>query len=172
MKKGFTLIELLVVVAIMGILTMITVSQFTTARQKAHDVQRKADLSALRNALLMYYADYSVMPDSSPDGRVIVQDHAIAKVINWGEEFSDSAATPYVYMKVMPKENKSDFPSYYYEQLESGKGFALYAALENEVDEDCRKVDGNPDLFRFSKGGGLNNYCLVFTSPNVDPADL
>ena len=172
MRKGFTLVELLVVVAIMGILTMITVSQFTTARRKAYDVQRKADLSALQKALLMYYADYSVMPNGSLDGRVILQDHGVAKTINWGEEFSDSAAVPYIYMKVMPKENRAGYPSYFYEQLVGGKGFAIYAALESTFYVDCRKVVGNPDLFRFSKGGGLNNYCLVYTSPNVDPADL
>ena len=52
---GFTLVELLVVIGIMMVLTTITVSQFTTARLRAADVQRKADLTSLSRALLAYF---------------------------------------------------------------------------------------------------------------------
>jgi len=53
MKKGFTLIELLVVVAIISILTIISVSQFNTAKIKARDTQRKADIDSVAKALIL-----------------------------------------------------------------------------------------------------------------------
>ena len=54
-KKGFTLIELLVVIAIIGLLATLSVVALNSARMKARDVRRKADLKQIYNALQMYY---------------------------------------------------------------------------------------------------------------------
>jgi len=55
--KGFTLIELLVVIAIIGILAGIVLASLGTARGGANDAKTKEQLSNLRSAAELYYAN-------------------------------------------------------------------------------------------------------------------
>src|SRR5512145_815622 len=54
-KRGFTLIELLVVVAIIGLLSTIAIVAMSSARAKARDTRRLADIKQLQKALDLYY---------------------------------------------------------------------------------------------------------------------
>ncbi|MDD5071926.1 MAG: prepilin-type N-terminal cleavage/methylation domain-containing protein [Patescibacteria group bacterium] len=55
--RGFTLIELLVVISIIGILASFSVVSLNSARVKARDAKRKADMTQMRIAIYLYYDD-------------------------------------------------------------------------------------------------------------------
>lgn len=64
-SSGFTLIELLVVIAIIGILSSIVLASLNTARAKARDVRRRADLKQVQLALELYYDSNNSYPSNS-----------------------------------------------------------------------------------------------------------
>jgi len=59
------LVELLVVIAIIGILATLLLLQLGTARSKARDAKRIADVNQLRSAIEMYYDDNGHYPAST-----------------------------------------------------------------------------------------------------------
>jgi prepilin-type N-terminal cleavage/methylation domain-containing protein len=61
-QKGFTLVELLVVIAIIGILSTVAVVALSSARQKARDVKRAADIKEIQTALELYNNDRDGYP--------------------------------------------------------------------------------------------------------------
>jgi prepilin-type N-terminal cleavage/methylation domain-containing protein len=67
-KKGFTLVELLVVVAIIGILAAVSVVALNTARARARDSRRVADVRQIQTALELYYNDMGTYPPSAAPG--------------------------------------------------------------------------------------------------------
>ena len=63
-RKAFTLIELLVVISIIGLLASLSIVSLNSARMKARDALRLADMAQLRTALNMYYDDNDRYPIS------------------------------------------------------------------------------------------------------------
>jgi prepilin-type N-terminal cleavage/methylation domain-containing protein len=160
MKKAFTLIELLVVMALLGILTIIAVSQFKTAIIKGRDSQRKADLSSLSKSLLYYFADYHKFPVSSANGLIELD----GRELEWGEEFSvvDSDGKVYIYMKKLPKENHADGRYIYpYCYVSDGTSFQLYGKLENVADKNITGAYEN------KCGVGDTGYNFGYSSPDI-----
>lgn len=61
-NKGFTLIELLVVIAIIGVLASTVLASLNTARTKARDARRIADLHQIGLALEFYIDQNNTYP--------------------------------------------------------------------------------------------------------------
>lgn len=72
-QKGFTLIELLVVIGIIVLLSTIALTQLSSAREKARDARRFADVKSFQTSLELYYSDQREYPQANslilgPDG--------------------------------------------------------------------------------------------------------
>jgi len=63
-SKGFTLIELLVVVAIIGILATVVLASLGSARSRARDARRMADMKNIQTALELYFLDNGSYPST------------------------------------------------------------------------------------------------------------
>ena len=61
-KGGFTLIELLVVIAIIGTLSGMVLVAMTDTRARARDARRNSDITQIRKALELYYAEKGTYP--------------------------------------------------------------------------------------------------------------
>lgn len=61
-EGGFTLIEILIAVAIIAVLTAVTLSSAAALQKNSRDARRTADLSSLQVSLQQYYADQNYYP--------------------------------------------------------------------------------------------------------------
>ncbi len=66
-RKGFTLVEIMIVVAIIGILALIAIPNFTAARNEAYKEACKANLGQLKSAIQMYRIDDNSYPAAATD---------------------------------------------------------------------------------------------------------
>jgi len=62
-KNGFTLVELLIVIAIIGILSSVSMISLEQARAKARDARRLSDVAQARRAVELYFAEYGQYPN-------------------------------------------------------------------------------------------------------------
>ena len=107
-RNGFTLVELLVAIAIMATLMGILLPNLLGARERASDSQKIQNLTAIKNALRLYYNDHQ----SYPAGSGVALDTGMSGYINIG-------STDY---------------SYY--QTNNGDGFLLCTNLDGTVGSD------------------------------------
>src|SRR3989338_1722647 len=63
--KGFTLIELLVVIAVIGLMSSVIMVSLNSARLKARNAKRIADLLQIRTALELYNLDLGSYPTTN-----------------------------------------------------------------------------------------------------------
>ena len=114
--KGFTLIEILVTISIIGLLTMVGITNFRVASQKARDGRRQGDLEQIKAALELYRTDEGEYPGSITPGATI-----------------ESAAGT-VYMNVVPDDPLSGQDYYYSSGTDT---YTLCAALELDTSGSC-----------------------------------
>ena len=62
-RRGFTVLELLIVVAIIGVLSTITIVSYSSIQSGSRDTQRSSRLKIISEALEKYYQQYGQYPD-------------------------------------------------------------------------------------------------------------
>ncbi len=148
--RGFTLIELLVVIAIIGLLASVVLASLNSARQKARDARRKADLKQMQLAVELYYDRMGSYPTT--DG--------------WTSD-AGCAGTLCVALvtntQLLPSipQDPSGLGNYFYAlgnwtvtpQLGTGR-YCLYAQLENPSAADTATYTNAP--FRTNTNYGLD----------------
>ena len=76
-NKAFTLIELIIVVVIIGILALVAIPRYFANVAKAQRSRAFANLDAIRQAQLAYYATYGTYKDSFPITVVVDGDNVV-----------------------------------------------------------------------------------------------
>jgi prepilin-type N-terminal cleavage/methylation domain-containing protein len=61
-RSAFSFIELLVVVAVIAVLVTMGTNSLISTSKKSRDATRKSDLSQIKQALVLYHANYGVFP--------------------------------------------------------------------------------------------------------------
>ena len=118
-KDGFTLIELLVVISIIGTLSGMVLVAMGGVRAQARDARRVSDITQIRKALELYYADNNQYPSSGGTG-------AVQPNTGWSNSrdevwhslsLTNSLAyqlKPYLSLPQDPLNSGSDWQTYYY----------------------------------------------------------
>ena len=118
-QGGFTLIELLVVIAIIGLLSTLAVVSLNSARLKARDAKRVADIKQVQTALELYFNDKNSYP--------LLPLGATAQVLGvdatcLGDNGLGTACTAPVYMGLVPANPTPNGVAYNYQALRSTGG--------------------------------------------------
>ena len=142
--RGFTLIELLVIIAIIGLLALIVVVSVNSARAKARDVLRKADLNTMQKAIESRYHDAL----SEDDGYYITSDGPI-----------ETDPSGYMYGKLVTDTGFMNFIPC--EPLLSEADCLTSVAFTNGVDTNSYIY------YRFNRL--LSSYCSTLLPPETDP---
>jgi general secretion pathway protein G len=160
-KYGFTLIELLVVIAIVGILSGFVFVSLSSAINASKDAKRKADISSIQKALMMYSAaggSYPVLASCTVGATGCIGDPANNVLSN--------------YLATMPTD--PDSTKYYTYISSDGTNFSIQAILNSGAAYSYSTANGwNSGIAGYahykiititnSSGATLTNYPIQLT---------
>jgi prepilin-type N-terminal cleavage/methylation domain-containing protein len=127
-KRWFTLIEMLIVIVIIGILAWALIPRIGSARDKANDTAREANVRSLATAMVSYGMDHNWYPKEGTD---ITATGTVFKVGHTTYVLDDTWTWLSAYS--IPTNNFDWQPvstdKYYYRQVENSNHFVIYAVL-------------------------------------------
>lgn len=173
LHAGFTLIELLVVISIISLLSSIVLTSVNSARVKARDARRLADVRQLSTALQLYFDDNNAFPSTAGcrDGWCCLG-HGDSGTC-WqgayhGSTALDNALSPRYIPQIPddPLNNTSKFGDAYMYNINYSTSIGVVPAVlhwgiekANPVSQDCASGDiGN---WGGGNGIGSNYYCIL-----------
>jgi type II secretion system protein G len=125
MKKGFTLIELLVVIAIIALLASIVVSSLQSARRKANDTRRLADVQQIRTALELWYDTNGSYPPYTENECGGTEGYTTS-----GNNFLQQLVTAGL-LPEYPVDPAGTNCNYQYAPLSSNQGYVVYVKFQS-----------------------------------------
>ncbi len=120
-RRAFTLIELLVVIAIIGLLSSIAAVSLNTARAKARDARRQADIIQLSKAVEMFANDNGYLPRNAVNWCTYITN----PTNGWGPAFQADIAP---YMPNVPKDPLpagATAPIYIYNNIDNKSRYSI-----------------------------------------------
>ena len=154
---GFTLIELLIVIAIIGLLATVILLALSSARVKARDAKRQADMHQLANALELYYQDHGSYPPNAvlyqscfwdPKYSGYYSPNCLIELVNEG------------YMKSLPNTLLSS--NYAYGYYNYGTGNALGAVIKVYMEKTKGLTQCDFPMGYWCDAADPYNYCMCF----------
>jgi len=138
-SKGFTLIELLVVVSIIAMLSTIVLASLNSARAKARDARRLADMRQVQNALELYYNDNGHYPNTSNEwqGETCWDPSDIYDTSGPSGYIPDLAPTHIAVLPTDPKSNLSN--CYIYKSNGADYMFLVYGSVEGVIPTSLKR---------------------------------
>lgn len=127
-QRGFTLIELLVVIAIIGLLATLAVFAVASARLKARDAKRVADIKQTQSSLDLYATDKNGYPKrgaTAEGGSALVLGSANAECLNSDNGFTTANCTGLVYMQNVPENPQPGGVAYAYDGQDCPAGASV-----------------------------------------------
>ncbi|MFA5021899.1 MAG: type II secretion system protein [Patescibacteria group bacterium] len=122
-KQGFTLIELLVVIAIIGLLSTLAVVSLNSARQKARDAKRVADIKQIQTALELYFNDNNSYPNDVGADVTLGGSASNNCLGNDGFNTAGSTCSAPVYMGLIPSNPTPGGTAYIYQGVGETGGY-------------------------------------------------
>ena len=146
-KRWFTLIEMLIVIVIIGILAWALIPRIGSARDKANDTAREANVRSLATAMVSYGMDHGY-PNEVTDTTGFNQD--TIRGLSWtGSTGYNMKNFAWLANYSIPTNNLDAQPTssdhYYYKSLNTQQHFVIYTTLScvSESDGDCGNCDAS-----------------------------
>jgi len=158
-NKGFTLMELLVVIAIIGLLSSMTTYFVNSARIRARDARRLADIRQIQSALELYYDDNLQYPPVA-DAQTSDDADGCGKDDTWCD-LEQELVPKYIGKLPRDPSGLQNIHRYYYD-ADSGDNYQTYGLmclLESGIHEKLASNDGGYWLL-FYEVGQQPNYCV------------
>jgi len=122
LSRGFTLIELLVVISIISLLSSIVLASLNSARSKARDAKRIADMHQVELAMAQYYDTYGYYPQITSDPNCHVTECSLSFLNN-----TTPAFTPYMAKTPLDPQGSD----YRYTVRSAPDGYGILVYVEN-----------------------------------------
>jgi type II secretion system protein G len=169
-KKWFTLIEMLIVIVIIGILAAAIIPRLNSARGRANDVARKADLNQVATALITYQLDTGGFPatwttiDNISDKLIkgwmtsIPKDPANNETFSWIQNIPAWDSSPYYLYQSIDKSGIPDGGFVLMAKMES-HGQSNYVFCDNGSIDEIMDLDDYNDIYLCSTLTQADDWC-------------
>ncbi len=153
-QKGFTLIELLVVISIIGFLASLAMFALNSARIKARDTKRLADIKQIQYALELYFDNNGEYPEI--DKARSFKDDGAGTLWSTGTGSLGNALSLYTSSLPLDPLNDSLSREYIYDS-EGGYGYGLACSLEDVSHDQIEQSDNGQSNLMYEVGPDIGN---------------